>query len=39
MQTNSFGNKLILFFQNPFISAIVSLRDFRDGVPSKETFE
>ena len=32
MQTNSFGNKLFLFFLNPFLSAIVSLKNIRDGV-------
>lgn len=32
MQTNSFGSKLILFFLNPFILAIVSLKNIRDGV-------
>lgn len=32
MQTNSFGSKLTLFFLNPFISAIVSLKNIRDGV-------
>lgn len=31
MQTNSFGNKLFLFLLNPFISAIVSLKNIRDG--------
>lgn len=32
MQTNSVGSKLILFFLNPFLSAIVSLKDIRDGL-------
>ena len=31
MQTNSFGNKLSLFLLNPFTSAIVSLKNIRDG--------
>lgn len=32
MQTNSVGGKLPLFFLNPFLSAIVSLKNIRDGV-------
>ena len=32
MQTNSVGSKLPLFFLNPFLSAIVSLKNIRDGV-------
>lgn len=32
MQTHNLGNKLALFFLNPFISAIVSLKNIRDGV-------
>ena len=32
MQTKNRGNKLALFFLNPFISAFVSLKDIRDGV-------
>lgn len=32
MQTNSVGSKLMLFFLNPFLSAIVSLKDIRDGL-------
>ena len=35
MQTNSFGNKLVLFLLNPFISAIASLKNIRDGVSHK----
>ena len=31
MQANSFGSKLTLFFLNPFISAIESLKNIRDG--------
>ena len=32
MQTKSVGSNLILFFLNPFLSAIVSLKNIRDGV-------
>lgn len=32
MQTNNVGSKLPLFFLNPFLSAIVSLKNIRDGV-------
>ena len=32
MQANSVGNKFALFFFNPFLSAIVSLINIRDGV-------
>lgn len=32
MQTNNVGGKLPLFFLNPFLSAIVSLKNIRDGV-------
>ena len=32
MQTNNVGSKLMLFFLNPFLSAIVSLKNIRDGV-------
>lgn len=32
MQTNRFGSKLTLFLLNPFLSAISSLKDIRDGV-------
>ena len=31
MQTNNSGNKIFLFLLNPFISAIVSLKNIRDG--------
>ena len=31
MQPNRFNSKLALFVLNPFISAIVSLKDIRDG--------
>lgn len=31
MHTNNVGNKLFLFLLNPFISAIVSLKNIRDG--------
>lgn len=32
MQTKSVGSNLVLFFLNPFLSAIVSLKNIRDGV-------
>lgn len=32
MQTNNVGSKLMLFFLNPFLSAIESLKNIRDGV-------
>ena len=32
MQTNNFVSKLMFFFLNPFLSAIVSLKNIRDGV-------
>lgn len=32
MQTNHFGSKLTLFLINPFLSAISSLKNIRDGV-------
>lgn len=31
MQTNNFVSKLMFFFLNPFLSAIVSLKNIRDG--------
>ena len=32
MEINSIGSKFMLFFLNPFISAIESLKNIRDGV-------
>ena len=35
MQTKNWGTKLYLFLLNPFISAIASLKNIRDGVSHK----
>lgn len=35
MQVNNVGTKLIIFLLNPFISAIISLKNIRDGMSHK----